>query len=996
MVIVNPGGVDAPVAITAYGTGGEVLSAGQAVVPAGQRLGFLTSALLPNLDPDVVGWFQAVSDVSGLTGFFLFLNSDPNELDGADLPTRDRDIVFNKIQIEGDLSTELNIVNPGSTSIQVNLTLIGAANPVEEVLNLAALGVARFDAATFFGVNQVSPGAYVIVNAPTDIVGFEFIQRQGADLQGLNARSAEEFLNTLYFAQMAVLGPFEAELGLVNYSRQAVIVVATAHRPDGSLFIEETQQNPVTIALEPGGSDNRNLESLFGFQGDSVLEGWLEVTANTEAINGQLTYRVVDSGAAAAVAVVPQGSKASIFAHVATTLGFFTGIAALNAAALPATVEIAVLDSEGTFLGGFTTVLNPGVRISQLITELIPEAAGLAGGFIWLRSNVPLFLTSLFGSVQGDVLANVPPQSVSELFDPTGGALEIKINPPLAVLSPTSAQGFAVQGGSGAVAWAVNDIPGGSAEFGTISGAGLYTAPALILPDLPITVSAKSGNQSAAAGVDLISQQTLIGDLGIVQSVAYLGGLDRLYSAELTALAEPAGRGRPAGSTESSVNDITPPGTPQQIIGLDDTITQMIAFLARDGREYLLFCGSESGTVQRLDPISGETTIVASGLNSPQAIAFDEFSDNFLIAELDGISTFPRSLAEQGLQQGPAAIEDEVSRLPISALIPNEGVGGVQVDRCNGNIYFTDTAEGEVLSFDRASGSISRLAEGLNQPGQGLLLYRSGLTCDDSSHLFVVAVDRVWLIIPSTGQVISWLETGGIPVALVFIPEESSLTEQAGLLVTSLDPETSTAEADILFLPDLYGPGPPNPPVQTSGEEGETEEPGPDLAITAATGQQQGNATVNVFFRPGPVTPGPGGSDRIAAAVFSIDYDETKLGFDSSDSSGDGIPDAIILSLPAAFEMTVFFDPSDTTGELDFAIVDLGALATFPGGNLCSITFVDQASTPGTTTVAFAGTPEVSIADDQGLGHLLNEISSGKVSVFSQAGPAPVDPARPE
>ena len=538
VVIVNPGGVDAAVVITAYGTGGGILSSGQAVVPAGQRLGFLTSALLPNLDPGVEGWFQAVSDVSGLTGFFLFLNSDPSELDGADLPIRDRDIVFNKIQIEGDLSTELNIVNPGSTSIQVNLTLIGAANPVEKVLNLAALGSARFDVATFFGVNEVAPGAYVVVNAPTDVFGFEFIQRQGADLQGLNARSAEEFLNTLYFAQMAVLGPFEAELGLVNYSSQSVIVVATAHRPDGSLFIEETQRNPVTIALGPGGSDNRDLESLFGFQGDEVLEGWLEVTANTEAINGQLTYRVVDSGAAAAVAVVPQGSKASIFAHVATTLGFFTGLAVLNAAALPATVEIAVLDSEGVFVGGFTTVLNPGVRISQLITELVPESADLAGGFIWLRSNVPLFLSALFGSVRGDVLANVPAQDVSQVFDPTGGALEIKINPPLAVLSPTNAQGFSVQGGSGAVAWAVNDIPGGSAQFGTISGTGVYTAPAIVVPDLPITVSARTGNQSAAAGVDLISEQELVGDLGIVQDWRQLefpattNGIPRFFRAD--------------------------------------------------------------------------------------------------------------------------------------------------------------------------------------------------------------------------------------------------------------------------------------------------------------------------------------------------------------------------------------------------------------------------------------------------------------------------------
>ena len=163
-----------------------------------------------------------------------------------------------------------------------------------------------------------------------------------------------------------------------------------------------------------------------------------------------------------------------------------------------------------------------------------------------------------------------------------------------------------------------------------------------------------------------------------------------------------------------------------------------------------------------------------------------------------------------------------------------------------------------------------------------------------------------------------------------------------------------------------------NPPLT----EGETTEPGPDLAIAAATGQLAGNATVNVFFRPGPTSAGPGaGPDEIAAAVFSIDYDETRLGFNSSDANGDGTPDAIIPSVPAAFEMTVLFDPGDTNGELDFVIVDLdGAQATLPEGNLFSITFVSQADTQGTASVSFAGAPEVSIADQQGVGHLPDEV----------------------
>ena len=587
-----------------------------------------------------------------------------------------------------------------------------------------------------------------------------------------------------------------------------------------------------------------------------------------------------------------------------------------------------------------------------------------------------------------------PPQQVSQNFDPAGGLLEIKINPPLAVLSPTNAQSFTVEGGSGAIDWAVNDIPGGSPQFGTISSTGVYTAPAIVVPDLPITVSARSGNQSAAAGVDLISEQELVGDLGMVQSVAYLGGLDRLFSAELVALAEPAREERPAGFLDSAVFDITPPDTRFQLAGFDDTITNMISFLARDGREYLFFCGSDSGTVQRLDPVSGDTTVVASGLNSPQAIAFDSFSQNFLVAEADQISTIPRSEAEQGLSQGPAAKQDSASRIPASELIPNDGVGGVQVDRCNGNIYFSLPAEGLVLVFNRANGSISILASDLNLPGQLLLLYRRGMTCPDSSHLFVAEADQVSLIVPGTGQLIRpWLETDGNPVALVFIPAESSFGAPGGLLVVTTELGSQSSEAVILFLPDLYDDSPLNPPLTVTTTEGETTEPGPDLAISAATGQLAGNVIVNVFFRPGSPGAGGGGPGQIAAAVFSIDFDQTKLGFDSSDANGDGIPDAIISSLPAAFEITVLFDPGDTSGELDFVIVDLdGAEAILPKGNLFSITFVSQAGTQGTATVAFSETPEASIADNQGLGHELDEVLSGKVSVFPQPGLAGLGP----
>ena len=62
--------------------------------------------------------------------------------------------------------------------------------------------------------------------------------------------------------------------------------------------------------------------------------------------------------------------------------------------------------------------MQPGQRISQLIDQLVPEAQGQSGGFIFLKSDVPVYASSLFGSNDGQVLANIPPQVSPEGYDP--------------------------------------------------------------------------------------------------------------------------------------------------------------------------------------------------------------------------------------------------------------------------------------------------------------------------------------------------------------------------------------------------------------------------------------------------------------------------------------------------------------------------------------------------------------------------------------------------
>lgn len=134
--------------------------------------------------------------------------------------------------------------------------------------------------------------------------------------------------------------------------------------------------------------------------------------------------------------------------------------------------------------------------------------------------------------------------------------------------------------------------------------------------------------------------------------------------------------------------------------------------------------------------------------------------------------------------------------------------------------------------------------------------------------------------------------------------------------------------------------------------------------ITATVGS---TVTVPINFNPMV--------DNVAGLAFSVDYDERCLAFDPSDVDHNGLPDAVHIFAPAAFNRIFFVDISDIDGELDTILIDfIQPYSSLPALTpLMTITFEAVCTPePGTSTlaaVAFSHDPGPTYTTDDSQTH---------------------------
>jgi hypothetical protein len=270
-----------------------------------------------------------------------------------------------------------------------------------------AKGVLYDSVTRIFELSAPVSGAYVDVEASGGAVGFELVQlpNQGT-VMGLNAVSGAGAAQS-YSAQLAVSPGYFTSIKLINTDTASRKVTLKATADNGADLAV-----PVTAALAAGDVLERDAADLFGFRPGSTAIGSLAVNADGPGVIGDVIFGdPVSVNFAAALALQAQTVRQAIFSHVANGQTYFTGLALLNPTLIASYVTIDVYSPQGTKIGALASPLqlDPGKRISKLLTELVPGTVGQMGGFIVLRSSQPIIAQEVFGDTSTTFLSAVPP-----------------------------------------------------------------------------------------------------------------------------------------------------------------------------------------------------------------------------------------------------------------------------------------------------------------------------------------------------------------------------------------------------------------------------------------------------------------------------------------------------------------------------------------------------------------------------------------------------------
>jgi len=303
-----------------------------------------------------------------------------------------------------------------------------------------------------------------------------------------------------------------------------------------------TPAAPSYIAVTPTGPSVQAGGATQQFTANAVNLASSAVTWEVNAVAGgnTTTGTISASGLYTAPADVPSSPTVTVTA-VSNANANVSGFAGVT---ITSPVTVGITPSSATVLVGTGTQQFTATVANSTNTAVTWTVNGITGGnaTVGTISSAGLYTAPaqipLPATVTVSAVAVVDP-AISASAVVTVVHVGVAVAPSSATLAVLNTQSFAAtvtNTQNTAVTWTVNGIAGGNATVGTISSAGLYTAPAVIPSPATVTVTAVSAadpTQSGSASVTIapisVSVTPVIATLPVLGSEAFLATV--LYSA---------------------------------------------------------------------------------------------------------------------------------------------------------------------------------------------------------------------------------------------------------------------------------------------------------------------------------------------------------------------------------------------------------------------------------------------------------------------------------
>jgi hypothetical protein len=300
-------------------------------------------------------------------------------------------------------NTQVSIVNPGSSPIEVTLKVIGDAGA-----ELSSPSTVQIPSHGRYTAGFNMPDSYLRVSATQPFIAAEQFGAPGLSTNFVDGLIADTGARFLYSPQYVVGGGYKSKLTLVNLENFQTTVTLSWFRNDGTNIAGNVQ-----VVLAGLGRATIVDADRFGVAVPGAgLDGYLVISSSITRVTG--TVQFGDSSIEQFQTTLPLLSTPyveAIYSHVAQNATYFTGVAIINRNSAPAAVNISIFNTSGVQVGSGSRTIPANSRTSELLSQIDPQLPALTGGYFKVLSDRAVYSFAVFGTNSLSVLAAVPTQN---------------------------------------------------------------------------------------------------------------------------------------------------------------------------------------------------------------------------------------------------------------------------------------------------------------------------------------------------------------------------------------------------------------------------------------------------------------------------------------------------------------------------------------------------------------------------------------------------------